>query len=176
MRQLEKPRLLYILLIRNKGSLFMIVTYLIFKKLHTTTTLLIFFLGLADFGLGLSNLLSWVIRRYAFSDNLCVAQAAGMLLETLPDSFLIKITGTQYFAICSFLWRACIAFHAHAALCRNKTKEELQRYIKFYVLVCTLLPLLLLIICLKYEVFGPSEEHHLWCWITKGNATNYTDI
>ena len=64
------------------------------------------------------------------------------------------------------MWRACFSYHAYAALCQQRSREDLQSYIKYYFLLCVFLPLLIMAACIELDAFGPTEEKHLYCWIT----------
>jgi len=94
-------------------------------------------------------------------------QAIPLIVPNSPADIICKLqaAGIQYFALCSFLWTSCIAFHAHGSLCRKKTKETLRSYLKFYFFICFVIPMIPVAWCLYAGLFGPTESG-VWCWIS----------
>jgi len=135
------------------GSSFIVLSYLLFKEFRTLTTFLIFFLGIADLGLSISNLMTWL---YVY--------------DLIPDHYkticLIQAYGMQYFAISAFLWTSCIACHAYLTLKLKKRKSALKSYFKYYIAICFFIPTIPLIVGYFNDIYGPTEEE-LWCWIKK---------
>jgi len=134
------------------GSLFIIFTFLLFKGFRTLSTFLIFLLGIADAGLALADLLTWffIYPEIVSSDVLkiiCQVQAGAI----------------QYFALSSFFWTSCIAFHAYGSLCRKKKDEALRHYVKYYFFICFVIPATPLIIGYITKIFDTTGA---WCWIS----------
>ena len=114
---------------------FIFITYPAMRKLPFR---LIFYLTLSDLGVSIAFSLP-----YMTSDLLC--QVQGYLIS--------------YFPLSSVLWCGCIA---HAIGITILQGYDIQKYEKYYLIVCFLLPLLnylVLIDIKKYEIaLG-------WCWI-----------
>jgi len=133
------------------GSVFIIFTFLLFKEFRTLTTFLIFLLGIADAGLALGDLMTWFfIYPQIVSTNglniICQVQAGAI----------------QYFALSSFFWTSCIAFHAYGSLFRKKHEQTLRSYVKYYFFICFILPATPLVVGYTTNIFNDTGA---WCWI-----------
>jgi len=125
------------------------------------TTFLVFMLGLSCLGVALFDCLSWFLYKEIMPGGALVE------LTTNSEEILCRVQGggIQFFAISSFLWISCLAFHAFNILCRKKNEEALRGYFKYYFLVCYLLPAVTVTACILSESFGQTESN-VWCWIT----------
>jgi len=124
------------------GSLFIIVTFFLFKEIRLFSTKLIFYLSLSDFMASVC----W----YPFgsvNEYLCLIQAMGL----------------QFFLCSSLLWTMCISLSLMFAFYADKFEHfELSRNMRFYHCICWGIPLLSVIICVsggKYADIGP------WCFL-----------
>lgn len=140
------------------GSCFIIVTFLLNRKLRTTTTFLVFLLAVASLGHALFVSLSWFLYDGMLPFTKDISDGVKEIL------CVIQASGIQYFALSSFLWTSTLAFHAFNILCRKKHEETLHDYLKYYILICTGVPIVPLVICLLTESFGQTEDA-VWCWI-----------
>jgi len=142
------------------GNLFIIFSFLFVKRLRTQTTFLVFMLGVSCLGAALFDNLSWFLY----------AEMTGGLvkMEVASQEVLCSIQagGMQFFALSSFLWLSCLAFHAFNILCRKKNEQPLRSYFKYYFLICYFLPAATVLACVLTESFGETEDS-VWCWITQ---------
>jgi len=143
------------------GSLFIILSFIFVKRLRTMTTFMVFMLGFSCLGSALFNCLSWILYKEIMPGGPLVE------LSTKGEEILciVQAAGIQFFAVSSFLWISCLANHAFNILCRKKNEEALRAYIKYYVLVCYLIPAVTLVACIISASFGETEDS-VWCWIT----------
>jgi len=143
------------------GSLFIILSFIFVKRLRTMTTFLVFMLGLSCLGVALFDCLSWILYKEIMPGGPIIE------LSTQGAEVLCRVQagGIQFFAISSFLWITCLAFHAFNILCRKKNEEALRAYFKFYFIICYLIPAVSVTACIISESFGETEDA-VWCWIT----------
>jgi len=144
------------------GSCFIIFSFLLVKRLRTMTTFMVFMLGFSCLGSALFDCLSWFLYREIMP--------GGPLVELSSEGqeilCRVQAAGIQFFAISSFLWISCLAFHAFNVLCRKKHEEALRAYFKYYFLVCYLIPAITIVACIISESFGETEDS-VWCWVTQ---------
>jgi len=141
------------------GSFMIILSFIFVKKLRTMTTFLVFMLATSCLGVSLFDCLSWLIYKDIIpnveifsadvSNILCIVQAGGI----------------QFFALSSFLWISCLAFHAFNTLCRKKGEEALRNYFKFFFVICYIFPAIGVLVCILRNALGQTEDF-VWCWIT----------
>lgn len=75
----------------------------------------------------------------------------------------------EFFALASYLWTACFAFHLYQLICRENT--EPAKYEKFYHAISWGLPLLFDGILFARRKMGDHSmggTERPWCWITDG--------
>jgi len=143
------------------GSLFIILSFIIVKRLRTMTTFLVFMMGISCLGVSLFGSLSWFLYKE-------IAPGGGLDLSSSAEAILCQIQagGIQFFAISSFFWISCLAFHAFNILCRKKNDQTLRSYFKYYFLICYLVPAITVVGCILTNSFGETEDN-VWCWITQ---------
>jgi len=143
------------------GTSLIILSFIFVKRLRTMTTFLVFMLATSCLGVALFDCLSWFIYREIIP--------GGPLVEMTPDGAetlcRVQAGGIQFFALSSFFWTSCLAFHAFNILCRKKNEEALKAFFKYYFIICYLLPAITVAICIFNESFGQTEDE-VWCWIT----------
>jgi len=102
----EKP-IVYLLtavsLLSLFGSLFIIITYICFRKIRNYAYKLVTYLSYSDIILSIGNILSWGTIKYKAEDHLCFTQA-----------FLINFGG-----LASVLWTSVIAWSIYSATVLN---------------------------------------------------------
>jgi len=134
------------------GCSFIILSFLWFRSLRNFTGQLVFCLSLSDFSSAFFALLTWLL--YLDDTNtLCTIQAFGI----------------QISEVSSFLWSGCIAFHSYQLVCRKTNIEVLIGYLKYYLLLCYVLPVLISLIPFGFGAYGNaghSSSSQIWCWIT----------
>jgi len=124
------------------GSLFIMITFLLFKEVRIFSTKLIFFLSLSDFMASIS----W----YPFghvNEVFCYMQAIGL----------------HFFLCSSFLWTMCISLSLFFAFYSQKIEHmELSRSMKIYHIVCWGIPFVSVTLC---AMFGEYDNSGAWCFI-----------
>ena len=136
------------------GSLAIILSYICWKDIRTTSRKILLFLSLSDFLIAISNLLGLQTSiKKNLSDpfnDLCVTQ-----------SFI-----TNSVSIMSFLWTLTLALYLYTAIILNK--QELGKRLLPYchVINWTLGPIINGI-GLRYKMLGYSADALTggWCWI-----------
>jgi len=123
------------------------------------TTFLVFLLATSCLGISLFDSLSWFIYKDIVPGGLVNLSNDGR--EALCRA---QAGGIQFFALSTFFWISCLAFHAFNILCRKKSEETLKSFFKYYFLICYTIPLITVIICLSFGGFGQTEDE-VWCWI-----------
>jgi len=143
------------------GSLFIMITYSLNRRIQSFVLRIVFCLAISDLGYSLASLMVFslpVNPGTPFSparEVICKAQGAGI----------------QYFQLSSFLWTSCIAWHACGGFVLRKTKEQLESYFKYYVIISWVVPLIPTAVLLFYlNAFGLTDSS--WCWIVK-EQSNY---
>jgi hypothetical protein len=129
------------------GSLFVIVSYLIFPKLRSFNKTLVLFLATADLASAASDILS--LGYFANPRNtrtLCTAQAMGI----------------QYAEISSFLWSLIISIYLYISAVWNVAEKKSRAWLPLFLIVGFALPAVPIIVLEKLNAFG--------------NSTNGTDI
>lgn len=114
------------------GSLFIILTFLVFKRTRTFGTKLIFFLSISDFFASIA----WL--PWNTSDQLCNIQAI----------FL------QFFELSSYCWTFCIAISLYQVLFLEQSEKKSQRWLPLYHILSWGLPLISVILCVIFNKFG----------------------
>jgi hypothetical protein len=142
------------------GSLFIIISYILFPKLRTYNKLLVLLLSIADVGKSTSAILSlfYFIPGMETNDRspLCYTQAIGI----------------EYFELSGFLWPAIIATHLYLAVCRKYTQHALRRLLPVYLGVGYGAPLAFVIGILALNVVGTGNPDNVisWCWISSEHS------
>jgi len=137
------------------GSGFIVFSYIYFrKKIGSITALLICCLSTNDLGFAISTLLTWQTdtTNIGFGEKLCYAQA--LLL--------------QFFGVASYFWMGSICYHAYQSLVVTVSTKTLYGMVKYYVLICVGVPLILAVIPIPYSAYGSSSitaNTLIWCWI-----------
>ena len=112
------------------GALFIIVTYLVFPKLRTKTTRLVFHLSLCDFGSAFSFLMT-IFLDYTPRDPFKVGAYC------ITQGFIL-----QFSNLASFFWTLSIAVHAYMALVKKAPRESLDDLYTYSLLINYSIPLL----------------------------------
>jgi len=143
----EKP-IVYLLtavsLLSLFGSLFIIITYICFRKIRNYAYKLVTYLSYSDIILSIGNILSWGTIKYKAEDHLCFTQA-----------FLINFGG-----LASVLWTSVIAWSIYSATVLN-AKNLRDKNMRF-LLVGYGVSLALSIIPFITKQYGRAG---LYCWI-----------
>jgi len=135
------------------GSLFIIVSMLVFQRLKHMSARLIFSLTLSALLDSCANLLSFSIYEHEFEQQgECLAQAIIM----------------QFSQISSFAWVTVIAINLYIVTTRSWDTSKQEKFLHIgvwlFALICTAVPFA------NPGSYGPSG---LWCWITKGSGQVY---
>ncbi|GAM19082.1 hypothetical protein SAMD00019534_022570, partial [Acytostelium subglobosum LB1] len=127
------------------GSLFIILSFSIFKEARSFATTLIFYLSISD----LMSALSYLPFGRT-SNALCNAQGAGLL----------------FFLTSSYLWTMCISISLFMVFFLNR--YELGHLLKWFHLVCWGVPSVTTLISLIAGAFGQFGS---WCFIADPTST-----
>ena len=144
------------------GSLFIIVTYLVFKDQRTRARLFLLFIAICDFftafGYGIALIWSLADKNFTIchKDKSPIALWA-CILESGID---------MYFPLCSFFWTVVLGFHILLLFCGNPVFKNKV------VFVCLLvagwgLPLLNTVVAFMLNILGPGPPTSTagWCFI-----------
>jgi len=132
------------------GSLIIILTYLCWPDVRTTSRLLLVFLSIADFVTAVGNCFGVLYRG---TDIFCKIQSGFTTLSSL----------------CSFFWTVCIGVYLYICLQSNMLAD---RFVILFNIISWGLPSLLIILAASFNVLGGSTDTELytggWCWIRSG--------
>jgi len=133
------------------GSLFIIVSFILFRDSRKCGRRLLFMLSLADLGLAVAWLFGVVINMHTKGiSDACIAQGYAM----------------EFFRLSSFMWTGCFAIHLYQIIWKNIKDPEV--YELRYHLMAWGLPTL---VCIYFvaenaeglQMMGQSDRP--WCWI-----------
>jgi len=123
---------------------------------------IIFCLAWSDFGYALSCVPVFMLP--VFEEDV-EFQTLGALEQVVC---VFQSGGIQYFQLSSFLWTSCIAFHAYSAYVKKRSITELEFLMKWYYVVCWILPAFPTMILYSVKAFGLS--YGCWCWILERHS------
>jgi len=133
------------------GSLFILLTWFLFKELRFLGRKLIVFISLCDLVASATFIFS-TVRGGASTHPTTACVVQGYLLE--------------FFALASFLWTACFAYHLYQLICRES--EDPGKYTRYYHLVSWGVPALFDAYLLVRQLLGYSgmgDAERPWCWV-----------
>jgi len=127
------------------GSLFIIVTYVVFQSSRSFGTKIVVCLSVAD----VMHSVSWF--PWAISDTLCIIQAAII----------------QFSQLSAYLWTLCIAWSIFMAHYKENDIEEIEKKLPWYYAICWGFPFLVSLIPIYEDKYGRVlQEEMNWCWIS----------
>jgi len=130
------------------GSLFIIISYVVFPTMRRVHSTIIFFLSFCD----LFSSLAWSVIPVSLSDNWCLAQAIIV----------------QFFQIASFIWTGAIAVSLYLVLVKKKVEFSFEH--RIFHLVSWLSAAINVSIGYFAGIFGNAnadvtDKNPSWCWI-----------
>ena len=144
------------------GSLLIILTYILFSDLRTTSRLLLVFLSLMDFGTALANSIG-MASNYKGTTKECQVQAA----------FAIFCSMSSYF------WTAAIAVYLYLTIVRQQ-QALAKKLVKVFHVVAWGIPLIIVVLAGGLNVLGYDTDKYGkdsksatvtggWCYIRKSS-------
>ena len=140
------------------GSLFIILSWLLFTDMHFFSRKLIVYIAATD-------LFSAAAFLYAglFKTGLLHNQGDHATLECTIQGFTL-----QFFVLASYLWTACFAYHLHQLITKKRKKaHQLEIY---YHAVSWGLPTIITIVLMVEKMTMDSDiiggTDRPWCWLT----------
>lgn len=128
------------------GSLFIFLSYALWRDLRTTPRLMLVCLSLADLITAAGNMFGVFYRQ-------------GGVVCTIQSAF------TSTSSISSFLWTLSIGTHLYLSMLKSTKKRNFQY---LYHIVSWGLPIVILIIALSFRALGADDFSRAvgWCWIS----------
>lgn len=128
------------------GSLFIFLSYTLWRDLRTTPRFMLVCLSVADLITAAGNMFGVFYRQ-------------GGVVCTIQSAF------TSTSSICSFLWTVSIGTHLYLSMLKSTKKRNFQ---PLYHVVCWGLPIIILIIALSFRALGADDFSRAvgWCWIS----------
>ena len=133
------------------GSLFIVVSWMLFARLRTFPFRLVLYLSIADIGNSLATILA-IAEKGMDEPNGCV-----------KTSVLCSISGflMQFFEVASFFWILNISINLYLILVK-KVGNAIFGFEKTYHLLAWGVPLILAVIPVFLDAYGDAGS---WCWI-----------
>jgi hypothetical protein len=140
------------------GSLFIILSWMLFTDMHFFSRKLIVYISATDLFSSAAFLYA-AIRKTGVMSN----TGGHASLECTVQGFSL-----QFFVLASYLWTGCFAYHLHSLIANRRKKAH--RLEVFYHAVSWGLPMLITIILvverlsLQSDIIGGADRP--WCWLT----------
>jgi len=148
------------------GSMFIILSWLLFTDMHFFSRKLIVYIAATDFFSSCAFLYAG-IRKTGLLSN----KGGKASLECTIQGFTL-----QFFVLASYLWTACFAYHLHQLITKKRKKaHQLEVY---YHSVSWGFPILITIVLvvekltMHSDIVGGADRP--WCWLTNHASQNET--
>ena len=149
------------------GSVFIILSYMCFKKLRTRVREILVHLSVTDAGVATANLIGIVVYFDHYYTIKCHPDGSVYELIT-PANYINTLCRTQaffalYFTLCSILWTISLAVYLYFVLVHHGTRNA-KLFLVFAYAFCYGVPLLLSLWALFTERVGYSPYNSAgWC-------------
>lgn len=140
------------------GSLFIILSWMLFTDMHFFSRKLIVYISATDLFSSAAFLYAAVRKTGVMSNT-----GGHASLECTVQGFAL-----QFFVLASYLWTGCFAYHLHSLIASRRKKAH--RLEVFYHAVSWGLPMLITIVLvverlsLQSDIIGGADRP--WCWLT----------
>jgi cAMP receptor-like G-protein coupled receptor len=139
------------------GSVFILLCYLRFAHLRKFSFTLVALLSLSDV---LNQLFDFA---QSTPDELAYMERTGSVTPTC----YVQAIGNSVFELASVLWTTAIAMTLYLFIFLRVQPERVERRLPLMALVCFGLPLVLALLPLADDAYGPSGA---WCWVRTGTS------
>lgn len=144
------------------GSLFIILSWLLFTDMHFFSRKLIVYIAATDLFSSGAFLYAGIFKTGLLSNDGSEAS-----LECTIQGFTL-----QFFVLASYLWTACFAYHLHQLITKKRKKaHQLEIY---YHAVSWGIPILITIVLIvekltmHSDIIGGADRP--WCWLTNHSS------
>jgi hypothetical protein len=140
------------------GSLFIILSWILFTDMHFFSRKLIVYISATDLFSSAAFLYAAVRKTGVMSNT-----GGHASLECTVQGFAL-----QFFVLASYMWTGCFAYHLHSLIANRRKKAH--RLEVFYHAVSWGLPMLITIVLvverlsLQSDIIGGADRP--WCWLT----------